>query len=655
VGRWLGRFSGLLGLFVIGAAPCGAVYFPFKTIPIGSSPSVVAIGDLNGDGHADVAVGTRAAGDPVNDRSVFVFLQKAHRTLSAPIRYPIGVEARGIAIGDLNGDGRADLAIAGGNGVVVLLQNPSGGLEQPRFLATGSGAESVAIGDLNGDGRADLAVSHSDDPQISVLYQTPDGRLTPPTRYPVSDTGSTEIAIGDVTGDGLADLVFIRGRAGLTSLWVFPQDAASHTLRRPSRYGWGEERATHGLALADLNGDRRLDVVMSWGDTRPECGLGIFHQTAEGALQPAVPYGSADVPEAIKAADIDQDGRMDLVVVHGGWQNMSTYLQQPDGTLGEELLNPLPFTEHYEPQGLALGDLDGDGYPDVAIADANNGLVLLYNAGARDITPPDTVILGNPATLYNSSSVTFRFSGTDETTQTADLQYRWNVDAGEWSPFSAATAAAIGGLSEGWHDFSVTARDVAGNIDGSPAALHFLVDLTPPSGLTLKGVGDYTNAVGVAVFAVAEDNLADYEDLTFAWRVDDGPWSDFSYARKLTLQHLFQGAHRLEAKASDPAGNVSDPAGISFIVDRTPPDTRVDGISHSPANGAVTIRFSGNDNFPPPNRLTYAWRVDNGPWSSFTPDTQATLTGLTAGSHRFEVRARDTAGNVDATPAVQEF
>jgi hypothetical protein len=67
----------------------------------------------------------------------------------------------------------------------------------------------------------------------------------------------------------------------------------------------------------------------------------------------------------------------------------------------------------------------------------------------------------------------------------------------------------------------------------------------------------------------------------------------------------------------------------------------------------VTVSFSGSDNLPPPNSLTYSWRLDGGAWSPYTAATQAALPPLAAGSHRFEVRARDSAGNVDPTPAAQ--
>jgi hypothetical protein len=654
VGRSARFVVSIFGFWTLAAAPVGAVLYPNKAVPIGSAASVVAIGDLNGDGRPDIAVATRAAGASANDRCLLLFRQTESGTLAAPVRYSTGVEAAGIALGDLNGDRRLDVAVCGGNRVVVLQQSSTGSLEPPRWSVTGEGADSVAIGDLNGDGRADLAVSHSDEPQVSVLYQTPSGGLTQPRRYPVADAGSNELAIADLTGDGLADLLFMRGRSGRASLSLMPQDPATHRLGPAFRYGWGEDRPSHGIAVADLNGDQRLDVAMTWGGARPECGLGIFHQPSGGGLLPAVPYGTPDGPESIKTADMNSDGRADLVVAHGGGQSLSTYLQLPDGTLRRPKLDPLPFAGPYHPQGLALGDVNSDGWTDVALADDTNGLVLLLNAGGRDLTPPETRFVGVQPGVTRETSLTLRVAGSDDRTPAGELQYRWNLDGGAWSAFAAGPLITLPGLAEGWHTATVAARDAGGNVDPTPLSHPFVVDRTPPTGLVLTGVGAATTGNGVSVSADAEDNLTAIEDLTFAWRVDGGPWSDFSYAWRITLSGLFEGPHVLEARAGDPAGNASPPASIRFTVDRTPPTTRVNSVTRDLAAGKATAAFSATDALLP-DGLRFSWRVDGGAWSTFAAVTQAQLTGLSPGPHTFEVRARDAAGNIDPTPAVQGF
>src|SRR5207244_846212 len=149
-------------------------------------------------------------------------------------------------------------------------------------------------------------------------------------------------------------------------------------------------------------------------------------------------------------------------------------------------------------------------------------------------------------------------------------------------------------------------------------------DPMPPEDLKLFTADTYTASDQITVSVSARDQIAAPEELTFAWRIDGGPWSDFSPAIKITLYSLFTGPHTVEAKAADPAGNVTpSPAAVQFIVDRAPPETRIDGVTHNATTEVTTVQFSGTDNEPAPNRLQFSWRLDGGDWSPFGPAPQA--------------------------------
>src|SRR5581483_6742235 len=126
----------------------------------GTAPDTVALGDLNGDGKADLAVANRGTwdGSQWSGGDVGVLLNMGGGTFVAA-NYPAGVSPVSVAMADLNGDGKADLAVASGTGVSVLLNNGNGTFGAPASYGSGTNPGSVAAGDLNGDGKIDLAVS----------------------------------------------------------------------------------------------------------------------------------------------------------------------------------------------------------------------------------------------------------------------------------------------------------------------------------------------------------------------------------------------------------------------------------------------------------------------------------------------------------------
>src|SRR5207249_12076176 len=115
------------------------------------------------------------------------------------------------------------------------------------------------------------------------------------------------------------------------------------------------------------------------------------------------------------------------------------------------------------------------------------------------------------------------------------------------------------------------------------------------------------------------------------------------------------GAHTLGASATDAAGNTGSTSRV-VIVDNTPPDTQITDGPNGEIHGAnTTFTFTGTDNLTPTSSLRFAWRLDGGTYTAFSETTTVNLTGLAEGAHTFEVKARDLAGNEDATLASRAF
>jgi hypothetical protein len=180
----------LTSVWSVSTTSAQSVNFALTNIPInvpsGDIACCIAVGDFNGDGKQDIAVLEAGAFDTSSHNQVLVLLGNGNGTFQKGGAYPVGIASRGLAVGDFNGDGRQDLAVANvsSGDVSILLGNGDGTFQSALSVpaqggtvnASDSGPFSVAVGDLNGDGKQDLAVLFSQSDEIGVLLGNGDGR-----------------------------------------------------------------------------------------------------------------------------------------------------------------------------------------------------------------------------------------------------------------------------------------------------------------------------------------------------------------------------------------------------------------------------------------------------------------------------------------------
>jgi subtilisin family serine protease len=336
-------------------------FWPYEAIPAGSSPVAVAIGDVTGDGLADALVTTRVADGP----RLLVFAQTPYGFFADPIILPAhGVG--GIAVGDLDGDGLTDAAVAAPAGVQVYLQSEAG-LADPVLQDGTSGAHSIQAADMDGDGRLDLVYAHGGG--VSLLRNEPASFV----RSVIRAKGAGRLRVGEVTGDGRPDVVTVE-----EGEIVVTPGTADGSFGPPAAYPTGLGWLFAGLDVADVTGDGRGDVIISHRRNSPDASIVVYPQLSDGTIGAGERIATLDIPEPVQAADVNGDGRSDVVTLHGGWQAAGVLLQRPDGGLGPEERTELPYASNYGAQSLAVGDVDADGLPDVLAADYNHGLVVLY-------------------------------------------------------------------------------------------------------------------------------------------------------------------------------------------------------------------------------------------------------------------------------------
>ncbi len=128
------------------------------------------------------------------------------------------------------------------------------------------------------------------------------------------------------------------------------------------------------LAVGDVTGDGRPDVITDTQANSPWSGVEVFAGTGTGTFKAPVVYPTLDSPDGMTLADLNGDGRKDLVINHDGWNAVGVMLQTSRGTFAPETLYPA-FTGGDTP---AVGDLNGDGKPDIAVTAGSDGIAILY-------------------------------------------------------------------------------------------------------------------------------------------------------------------------------------------------------------------------------------------------------------------------------------
>jgi hypothetical protein len=223
----------------------------------GATPSSLAVGDLDGDRAQDVAV-TVVDEDVSRSGAITVLTNDGDGAFGAGRTYLLGADPASVAMGDLNGDGSADLATANtfDGTVSVLLNDGDGRFPTQRDYATGDWAPSVSISDLNADGNADLVAGHFDR-FVSIFLNRGNGSFFPPREY---QTGrfTNDIAIGDVNGDGAPDLATANYQSDTVSV-LANWGTGSFTARRD----YGTASDPWSVAIGDLDGDGKPEVAVA--------------------------------------------------------------------------------------------------------------------------------------------------------------------------------------------------------------------------------------------------------------------------------------------------------------------------------------------------------------------------------------------------------
>ena len=347
------------------------------TYSTGMLPSSVAIADYTGDGIPDLAVSNQTSQSQVG--TISLFPGNGDGTFRQPIQLnPTDQPNWAVAASDFNNDGTPDLLIIADTTlnptqVGVLLGTPNGMLQGPNYYAAGMTPQAPVLADFNGDGKLDVAVVGSGfGGNLSVLLGNGDGTLQPATTYTTA-FGSNSVAAGDFNGDGKPDLVVANGTGSNVLLFIGNGDGTFQAGKSVGSYFTG----TSFIASGDFNNDGSLDfAVSSIGGVSIQLGNGdgMFH--AGTGISTLGCFGCKAGPIAL--ADVNGDGFLDVVLVNGsvlvppGGSSIGTitvFLGNGNGSFQ----SGVNYTIGYTSTSVAIGDLNGDGKPDIVVGDSGGG------------------------------------------------------------------------------------------------------------------------------------------------------------------------------------------------------------------------------------------------------------------------------------------
>jgi hypothetical protein len=616
-------------LALLGAADqAHAISFAAPSVT-GTSPRytvAAAQGDFDRDGRLDLAT---AYGNP---GTLTVHKGSGTGTFSTQLdQQPSGQGSySALDAADLDGVNGPDIVVGNQNGqnLTIFLNDGDGTFTQAgSAIATGGGVSSVKIVDMTGDGKLDVVTTITGfNNWVRVFDGNGTGGFTAGQTITVGQTPNST-AIADFDLDGRLDIAVAMQNAQQMSLLLTAGGVNYSVVNHASG------RIPEGITAGDFDGDLDADIAVINNDDDEVVvwlndGAGDFGDVSAR-------YTVQDEPQDITSADMNLDGKLDLVVANQYSNSISYLAGAGDGTFAApQHVSPIGGNN---PMKLLVGDYTGDGRPDLFVGQNNFQFSTLANT-----TVPNTQVDTGPIGATNQNAPAFTFSSPDNRAATFECALD-GPGAATGTFDDCVSGQTYPGLADGAYTFRVRAADTLGNTDATPASRAFTVDTVAPS-TTLDTATQGASNQDDASFTFSSDDAA----ATFECRLTetgDEPDDFAACTTPATFTGLADGTYTFEVRAKDAAGNVdASPATAGFTVDTTGPDANIyDGPSGTIRN---TEPYFGIESPDPTATFECALDGPAGATGTFAACTAGDYADLEDGDYTFRVRATDGVGNV---------
>lgn len=416
------------------------------------------------------------------------------------------------------------------------------------------------------------------------------------------------VAVGDFNGDRRQDFVAVNEAAGVNTASVFLRNAANNGFEPKVDYTVGTR--PRAVAVGDINGDGRQDIIAG---TRSNSISLLFRNAGNNGFDAPVSLPLDNIGEFIAVADLNGDGRLDIAASVGSADIVSVYLRNSANTGFEPRID---LTGVQSPNGIAVADFNGDSRSDILVA-----------AGA------------GTASLFLRNAANTGFEAVQNIALPTNNAY--GVGAGDFNG-DGRQDFAVGYFFGNF--VSVYLRNAANNGFEPP------VNLTVNTNTYTIAVGDFNND-GRQDMATS-NFVADFVYVLLRNAGNTGFDAPVSFAAGDGTRSVavgdFNGDNRQDLVTAN--GNSNNFSVIQRVCDTTPPDTTILTNPNNPSSSSSAgFTFFGSDDSTPSANLLFECSLESAPFSACT--SPQNYTNLSEGNHLFAVRAIDSAGNIDPTPA----